>query len=331
MQSLKKKEEIIMEKDLMVKADVSKELKEKEDVWGDLHTIKMLYAPNLTDREFQMFVGLGKALGANPFLREIWAIKYNKDQSAQIFLGRDFYRKKAQELPEYDGHIADAVYEKDLFEVENGIPRHRYSNGDRGRLIGAYCIVYKKNIRIPFFRFVRIEEYSTNVSSWKKMPETMIVKVAEAQGLRGAFQSIFRGTYSEAENWIDRDIVEADVVIDSSSVNSYTENSQSLQTTETTQNTNNEGSSNNFEVVSNVSNSSDSLDVSSQPLIKILNGLGIKYEINDKNYCVVESKQGYAHKSFLQNAGFKYHAGRKIYYKYIGGGLDNSHDGKEVA
>lgn len=174
--------------------------KNRLSVWEKekLDEIRKIFAPNLTELEFKYFVSLGKALGANPFTREIWAVKFKKDYPAQIFCGRDFYRRKAQSLPEYNGHICDAVYENDTFEVVNGEPKHTYNLKNRGALLGAYCVVYKKNAR-PYFVYVDLDEYNVNQSLWNKMPATMIKKVAEAQALRGAFQGTFGGTYDESE------------------------------------------------------------------------------------------------------------------------------------
>jgi len=168
-------------------------------VWEDKQKIQKLFAPTLTADEFDFFTSLGMGLGANPFTREIWAVKYTKDKPASIFLGRDFYRRKAEELENYNGHYADAVYSKDNFKVVNGTPEHSYNLADRGSLIGAYCLVHRKNVKFPFFIFVKFSEYNKGFSNWKIMPHTMIVKVAEAQALRGAFQGIFKGTYDESE------------------------------------------------------------------------------------------------------------------------------------
>ena len=171
-------------------------------VWENLGEVRAQFAPTLSDKEFAFFVTLGKSLGANPFKREIWAVKYDQSKPASIFLGRDFYRMKAQDQEDYNGHLADAVYKNDNFKVVNGIPEHSYSLLDRGPLIGAYCVVYRKSIENPYFVFVKIEEYNKSFALWKSMPHTMIVKVAEAQGLRGAFQGIFAGTYDESEQWV---------------------------------------------------------------------------------------------------------------------------------
>jgi phage recombination protein Bet len=186
--------------------------KESQDLtmnpWSKLPVVKSCFAPTLSDDEFKIFVGLGMSLNANPFTREIWAVKYGS-AAAAIFLGRDFYRRKAQEQPDYNGHIVNAVYENDKFSIIKGQPEHAVNSfKDRGLLIGAFCAVYKKDLDVPYFVTVRLDEYDKKQSNWKTMPETMIKKVAEAQALRGAYQGIFKGTYDESEEAV----IKADAV-----------------------------------------------------------------------------------------------------------------------
>lgn len=171
-------------------------------MWDDskqLEEIRKLFAPTLTDIEFQFFVGLGRASGLNPFTREIWSIKYDKNQPAQVFIGRDGYRKAAQAHPEYDYHQSDAVYENDEFEVTNGEVHHKYKLTNRGKLIGAYCIAKRHKSSRPIYVFVEVGEYSTGRSVWKDKPATMIKKVSESQCLRACFQDLLGGTYGEEE------------------------------------------------------------------------------------------------------------------------------------
>lgn len=182
---------------------------DQESVWtdeGKLVEIKSLVAPKLTDNEFALLVNMGKATGLNPFLREIWAVKYDDKSQAQIFIGRDGYRKVAQSNPEYDYHVVESVYENDQFSRENDEVKHSYSLTNRGALVGSYCSVKRKNSSKPCFVFVKLQEYNTGKSVWAQKPETMIKKVAEAQGLRMAFQSLFSGTYDESENWKEKSI-----------------------------------------------------------------------------------------------------------------------------
>lgn len=190
--------------------------------WGEptqMAEIKKLYAKDLTDEEFQIFVGIGQSTGLNPFLREIWAVKYG-GKAASIFIGRDGYRKAAQANPEYDYHTSDAVYSKDTFKVRNGEIEHDYAQGDRGNLVGAYSVVKRRSATKAIYVYVQFVEYyqghkdssgkikNTSYGKpmgptlWDTKPATMIAKVAEAQALRMAFQEIFAGTYSEAEDWM---------------------------------------------------------------------------------------------------------------------------------
>lgn len=184
-------------------------------VWQDnaqLAEVKKIYGGKLTEGEFVTFVQIGKALNLNPFLKEIWAVKYG-NSAANIFVGRDGYRKNAQENPDYDYHSVDAVYSKDEFSVENGDVKHKYNFGtDRGTIVGAYCIVKRKGSSKPIFTFVEHAEYNTKKSVWLAKPATMIKKVAEAQGLRMAFQKLFSGTYDESEDWRKEAQAEVNVV-----------------------------------------------------------------------------------------------------------------------
>jgi phage recombination protein Bet len=176
------------------------------EVWKDKAKIKALFAKDLDQAEFDFFIGLGIAMKANPFKREIWAVKYDKSRPASIFLGRDHYRKIAQEQEDYNGHTAQAVFEKDNFEwdVSTGLPIHKYKPGvERGRLLGSYGIAWKKGVHRPFYVYVPFEEATKGQSTWKSQPVTMIEKVAEARVLRMAWQGLFAGTYADGEQIIE--------------------------------------------------------------------------------------------------------------------------------
>ncbi len=158
-------------------------------VWeceSSLQEIKEVYGKNLSPLEFKTFLNMGKATGLNPFLREIWCVKYG-DAAASIFIGRDGYRRSAQANSNYDFHSVDAVYSNDSYEVVNGEVSHRYNLANRGTLIGAYCSVKRRNSTKCHTAFVNFKEYNTGKAEWSKKPETMIKKVSEAQALRMAF------------------------------------------------------------------------------------------------------------------------------------------------
>src|SRR5258708_6247842 len=133
----------------------------------NLKQIKTIFAPKLNDLEFTVFVELGKATGLNPFLKEIWAVKYDEKSPAQIFIGRDGYRKSAQRSPFYDYHSVDAVYSNDEFYVVDGEIKHKYSLANRGSLLGAYCIAQRKGSSRPSYVYVSESEYNKKFSVWK--------------------------------------------------------------------------------------------------------------------------------------------------------------------
>lgn len=182
-----------------------------KSVWDEqVSEIKKIFAPKLTDMEFKVFLELGKTTGANPFKKEIWAVKVSDNEPPAIFLARDFYRKRAAEMPDYEGHFTGVVCEKDDFEsgvIDNNliISRHKMNFRDRGTVKMAYCVVHRKGRR-PFITTVLYDEYVKKTKDgyitkfWQK-PHMMLAKVAEAACLRLAYPSEFQGTYSEDEDW----------------------------------------------------------------------------------------------------------------------------------
>jgi len=168
-----------------------------------LTEIRKIYAPTATENEFKCFIQLGKMTGLNPFLKQIWIIKYG-NAPAQMFIARDGYRISAIRNPAYDCHQVESVYSNDDFSIQNGLVSHRFANlSDRGKLCGAYAIVWKKTSTKPNYVYVDINEYNTKKSVWSEKPSTMIKKVAEAQVLRLAFPEMYAGTYNEYENYIE--------------------------------------------------------------------------------------------------------------------------------
>lgn len=176
--------------------------KNQNDIWDDKSTlaeIKLLFAPHLTQSEFSYFIQVGKNTGLNPFMRELWAVKYGRNP-AQIFVGRDGYRKSAQAHPAYEYHQVNAVYCGDEFTIINDEIYHQSNPfAQNQKLTGAYCKVKRKNAEHYTYVTVKFDEYNLKQGLWVTKPETMIKKVAEAQALRAAFQDVLGGTYDDAE------------------------------------------------------------------------------------------------------------------------------------
>lgn len=128
--------------------------------------IKKYIAPNATDKELFMFIGICKSYKLNPFKREIHFVKY-QNQAASIIVGYESYIKRAERTGKLDGWKCwiekDDIGEKAIIEIK------------------------RKDQSIPIRWEVYRKEFDKQQSTWKTMPTFMLKKVAIAQGFRLAF------------------------------------------------------------------------------------------------------------------------------------------------
>lgn len=167
-----------------------------EDVKLTIPAIRSLFnVPNASDPEVFVFMKLCEAHHLNPFLREIYIIKYDPKAPASYVVGKDTFTQRAEANPDFTGYRAGVIVQRqNQVVMEDGsflLP------GDV--LLGGWFEGRRKRLDIPFMHKVAMSEYSTGQSSWKKMPATMIRKVAIVQGLREMFPTMFGGLYDSAE------------------------------------------------------------------------------------------------------------------------------------
>lgn len=183
---LTKTEERIFE--LATKSYKSKE----EEVRDQLKIIRRQFCEKASDGEFTQFIKLLMAYNVDPFKNEIYFIKYRNDLPGQIVLGKNYFLKTAQNLPEYNGFSAGIIVrDKETREIS-----HRegcfYIPEDE-ELLGGWAQVHAKNVEHPVMSKVSLNEYAKRgkngrETTWDAMPATMIRKVALVQALREAFQ-----------------------------------------------------------------------------------------------------------------------------------------------
>lgn len=153
-----------------------------------LQVIKNTVAKGATNDEFQMFIHLCQRYSLDPFLKEIWFIKYGNSQDSPIIMtSRDGYLKIAQQNDNFEGLKSFVVREGDIFEIDAQTDAviHKFG-AKRGKIIGAWAAAYHKTRR-PAVCFVEFEEYKKNSDVWKKYPSAMIQKVAEVFVLKRQF------------------------------------------------------------------------------------------------------------------------------------------------
>jgi len=150
----------------------------------EIQTIKNTVAKKANDDEFRMFMALAKRYGLDPFNKEIFFWKI--DGNPTIMTSRDGYLKIADRHEEYDGLVSDVVRKNDKFRRKKDDIDHEYGT-DRGDIIGAYALVYRKDRRYPVYVFAPYEEYRASTKAWRQYPSAMILKVAESMSLKRAF------------------------------------------------------------------------------------------------------------------------------------------------
>ncbi|RPJ25964.1 MAG: phage recombination protein Bet [Nitrosopumilales archaeon] len=160
--------------------------------------------PCVTDGEIAMFLKLCESMKVNPFLREIYLVKYQnkngKNAKANFIAGKELFTKRAESHPEYAGMKAGIVTSDN-----NGVITEREGTIvlPNETLIGGWAEVYRKEYVTPIKNTVSLSEYNAKQGLWFSKPATMIRKVALVQSLREAFPNSLGGLYTHEEMPVD--------------------------------------------------------------------------------------------------------------------------------
>ena len=154
----------------------------------EVAVVKANLARNVNDSELAYFLNVCKTVGLNPFNREVWCYKDNKN-NLLIFAGRDGFLAKAQKSPRFDGIRSSEVCENDVFEMDianNKITHTPNYKEPRGKIIGAYALVFRKDGE-PTIEWAEDSVYNKGRFTWETHHAEMIKKVAETHALKKAF------------------------------------------------------------------------------------------------------------------------------------------------
>lgn len=149
----------------------------------------------ITDQELTMFLSLCKYQKLNPFLREVYLIKYGSSPATMV-VGKDVLLKRAMRSERYEGTQAGVIILDSKGEIKE---REGTFVLDGENLVGGWAKVYIKGYSTPIYASVSMKEYSTGKSNWATKPATMIRKVALAQALREAFPEETTSLYDASE------------------------------------------------------------------------------------------------------------------------------------
>lgn len=179
-----------------------------EEILISPEVVEMYLCKGLTPAEFNYFFTVCKTYELNPFLKDIYPIKFGT-QPATFVIDYKVMQQAADEHPQFDGLEVGIIYLD-----KNGTPQERKGAyilpGEQ--LVAGWCDVFRKD-RSHANRTYAL--YSENVkltkdgavnSQWATKPVFMCVKVAKAQALRETFPNMFsNNTYTSDEIIPERD------------------------------------------------------------------------------------------------------------------------------
>lgn len=153
----------------------------------EIAILKQTVAKGTTDTELAYFLSLSRSVDLNPFVKEIWCYKDNKN-NLLVFTGRDGFLAHAQKQKSYAGIRSSEVRENDLFTMDifNNKIKHEFGKEKRGNILGAYAVVFRKDGE-PTIEWAEFDTYNKGYNTWKTHPAEMIKKVAETHALKKAF------------------------------------------------------------------------------------------------------------------------------------------------
>jgi len=150
--------------------------------------IKATVAKGFSDLELSYFLNVAKVYQLNPFTKQIWGYKDNKNNII-VFAGRDGFLSKAQRDPRWSGIASDVIREGERYEINIALGQisHVKDIVSKAKIIGAWAKCQPKGCTIATIEWADFDTYNKGYNVWKADPAAMIKKVAESHCLSKAY------------------------------------------------------------------------------------------------------------------------------------------------
>lgn len=145
----------------------------------------------------------------DPIRKQVYFIKYSKDEPAGFVTNWEVFVDRAQRHPQFDGYASGIVWlvrDADAKEVsvQRGKPCDYIQDADH-RIVGGWATAYRKDrshpseVEVPLEEMIGKKRDGTPSKFWRTMLTTMGTKTPTARALRHAFPDTLGGLYTEDE------------------------------------------------------------------------------------------------------------------------------------
>lgn len=172
-----------------------------QDFWSEtqLSALKQLGLATASRGDLAFFLHQAQRTGLDPFARQIYMIERGGRFNIQTSI--DGFRIIAQRSGEYAGQAGP------FWCGEDGDWKDVWLKSTPP--FAARVGVYRTNWNEPLWAVAKWDSYAQQSPIWKKMPDLMLAKCAEALALRKAFPNDLSGIYTDDEmNQADSVVVE---------------------------------------------------------------------------------------------------------------------------
>lgn len=161
--------------------------------------IQQYICPKANPAEIGLFLKVCIAEKLNPFLKEIYLVKYSENEPASIITSIQAWEKAAENDPNYQGHQAGIIVRVNgqLQNIEGAFVE------DWKTVVGGWAKVYRKDRKVPFYFAISVQEAAKQTREgkltkfWSNMLPSMIRTAALRRDLKEAFPNRMRNLTEE--------------------------------------------------------------------------------------------------------------------------------------